>query len=374
MADERHQVVTKVWIEPGCIVCDACENDCPEVFDVREESCLVRPEAGKAEFLGPLTPRIRIAAEGCPVDVIKLELREMAGTAPWNGDGGGAAVPAAGAASSGGASPASESAPPRARLDAPPPARPDPRHQALIATAALSPSPSAGIKTTVRASAEVIQAQRGLCACGVPADAPPDQRAAVLAAAGAYAPASSLEERLRAAAAAGPRPTRRRFPLALAVAWSSVAACGAMALAMFQDFMAPKALKEPKKVWKVGRKDELVGPTDPVSEKHRRTPAGGPGFFLVHLAEQGRLVALSTVCTHLGCVPTWQASDRKFKCPCHGSGFRADGVNFEGPAPRPLERFRIYVDPSDGQVVVDQTVTFRQELGQWDDPDSYVAV
>ena len=31
---ETHQIITKVWIAPGCIVCDACENDCPEVFDV----------------------------------------------------------------------------------------------------------------------------------------------------------------------------------------------------------------------------------------------------------------------------------------------------------------------------------------------------
>ena len=33
---ETHQIITKVWIAPGCIVCDACENDCPEVFDVRK--------------------------------------------------------------------------------------------------------------------------------------------------------------------------------------------------------------------------------------------------------------------------------------------------------------------------------------------------
>ena len=37
---ETHQIITKVWIAPGCIVCDACENDCPEVFDVQEDTCL----------------------------------------------------------------------------------------------------------------------------------------------------------------------------------------------------------------------------------------------------------------------------------------------------------------------------------------------
>ena len=63
---ETHQIVTKVWIAPGCIVCDSCENDCPEVFDVQEETCVIRPPALKADFLNPLTPSIIVAAEGCP--------------------------------------------------------------------------------------------------------------------------------------------------------------------------------------------------------------------------------------------------------------------------------------------------------------------
>ena len=36
--------------------------------------------------------------------------------------------------------------------------------------------------------------------------------------------------------------------------------------------------------------------------------------------------------------PNWLDGEQKFKCPCHGSGFYMTGVNFEGPAPRPLER------------------------------------
>src|SRR3954465_9324708 len=80
---ETHTIITKVWIAPGCIVCDACENDCPEVFDVQEETCLIRPPAMNAEFLKPLTPSIKIAAEGCPVDVIKFDVVEVEGKAPW---------------------------------------------------------------------------------------------------------------------------------------------------------------------------------------------------------------------------------------------------------------------------------------------------
>src|SRR3954454_22702137 len=80
---ETHQIITKVWIAPGCIVCDACENDCPEVFDVTETTCLIRPPAQSPDFLQPLTPSIIVAMEGCPVEVIKIETKEVEGKAPW---------------------------------------------------------------------------------------------------------------------------------------------------------------------------------------------------------------------------------------------------------------------------------------------------
>lgn len=58
--------VTKVWIEPGCIVCDACEAEAPLVFWVQADTCIVRENA-------PLDDpaAIKAAADGCPVDVIK---------------------------------------------------------------------------------------------------------------------------------------------------------------------------------------------------------------------------------------------------------------------------------------------------------------
>src|SRR5258708_8670553 len=106
---EAHQIVTKVWIAPGCIVCDSCENDCPEVFDVQEETCVIRPPAMKADFLSPLTPSIIVAAEGCPVDVIKFDLKEVPGPAPWAGkEAEAAAAAAAGGETRGGAPAANE--------------------------------------------------------------------------------------------------------------------------------------------------------------------------------------------------------------------------------------------------------------------------
>jgi cytochrome b6-f complex iron-sulfur subunit len=55
---------------------------------------------------------------------------------------------------------------------------------------------------------------------------------------------------------------------------------------------------------------------------------------------------------------------QKFKCPCHGSGYYKTGINFEGPTPRPLERFAISLG-DDGQIVVDKNSKFQYEKGQW---------
>jgi cytochrome b6-f complex iron-sulfur subunit len=67
------------------------------------------------------------------------------------------------------------------------------------------------------------------------------------------------------------------------------------------------------------------------------------------------------------------ANEGKYKCPCHGSGFYKNGINFEGPAPRPLERFKIYLG-DDGEIVVDKTKKYQQEKGEWSDTESFVAV
>ncbi len=61
-------LITKVWIEPGCIVCDACENEAPDVFKVLEDTCIVHENAPLGD-----TGSIVAAAEGCPVDVIKYD-------------------------------------------------------------------------------------------------------------------------------------------------------------------------------------------------------------------------------------------------------------------------------------------------------------
>ena len=78
------------------------------------------------------------------------------------------------------------------------------------------------------------------------------------------------------------------------------------------------------------------------------------------IREQQGIYAIFAKCTHLGCTPRWLAAEDKFKCPCHGSGYYNSGMNFEGPAPRPMDRFKVEVG-EDGQLVVDKDVLYRMQ-------------
>jgi cytochrome b6-f complex iron-sulfur subunit len=94
------------------------------------------------------------------------------------------------------------------------------------------------------------------------------------------------------------------------------------------------------------------------------------GVWIVR--EPDNFYALSTVCTHLGCTPNWLSSEGKFKCPCHGSGFVITGINVEGPAPRPLERYKIGLSP-DGQIEIDKNTKYQEEKGQWTMDGSFLS-
>jgi cytochrome b6-f complex iron-sulfur subunit len=53
------------------------------------------------------------------------------------------------------------------------------------------------------------------------------------------------------------------------------------------------------------------------------------------------VAAIYKVCTHLGCIYAWTATNNRFECPCHGSKYRLDGRRIESPAPRTLDRFKL---------------------------------
>lgn len=62
--------------------------------------------------------------------------------------------------------------------------------------------------------------------------------------------------------------------------------------------------------------------------------------------------ALSATCTHLGCQVRWDSATTRFRCPCHGGVFDAQGNVVEGPPPRPLDRVEARVDAAERVIMV----------------------
>lgn len=137
---------------------------------------------------------------------------------------------------------------------------------------------------------------------------------------------------------------------------------------MFLRFFFPRALFEPKTVFSIGSPaDFIVGVVDTKFQKDYR-------IWVVRTPS--RLFVIYARCTHLGCTPDWKESERKFKCPCHGSGYDSEGVNFEGPAPRPMDRAHVSLDAT-GQIIVDTGKLYVREKGvrdEFDNPGAYLSV
>jgi len=145
--------------------------------------------------------------------------------------------------------------------------------------------------------------------------------------------------------------------------WSVFAAFSGVSLLAAIRSAFPRVLFTPPSTFKAGLPtDYAIGE---VSEKFKKDQR----VWIIR-TEAG-LYALFAKCTHLGCTPRWLTAENKFKCPCHGSGFYKTGVNFEGPAPRPLERLRI-TRAEDGQLLIDKGVKYLYEKGEWTKPGAFL--
>ncbi|HLG15615.1 MAG TPA: Rieske 2Fe-2S domain-containing protein [Blastocatellia bacterium] len=149
------------------------------------------------------------------------------------------------------------------------------------------------------------------------------------------------------------------------VVWTSVGAFLAVCFLMFLRFFLPRTLYEPSTVFRIGYPSDFGFGVDTKFQQDYRV-------WVVRNAE--RLFVIYARCTHLGCTPDWKPSENKFKCPCHGSGYDSEGVNFEGPAPRPMDRAHIELDPS-GQIVVDTSRLYdspKGERSKFDDAGAFI--
>lgn len=110
------------------------------------------------------------------------------------------------------------------------------------------------------------------------------------------------------------------------------------------QFLSPNVLLEPSLKFKAGSVENY--PPDSVTLNKEQK------VFIVHVKE-GYFYALSSVCTHLGCIANWKSEDGVIACPCHGSKFDREGKVIEGPAPRPLLRYFMTQDEQ-GNLIVDK--------------------
>ncbi len=139
-----------------------------------------------------------------------------------------------------------------------------------------------------------------------------------------------------------PEPMPRRDFLGLS---ALLAAASSMLFAVFGMLRLPKAavLASPSKKFSVTLPDALA-PNEPF------VPAGRA---VALFKDDEGVYALSTICTHLGCVV--KPSPEGFECPCHGSGFALNGAVTKGPAPRALPWLK--VSNSGNGWVVDEGTT-----------------
>ena len=163
----------------------------------------------------------------------------------------------------------------------------------------------------------------------------------------------------------------RRLFLRL-IGWGSLfTTIGIFVIGTFR-FMFPRVLFEAPPVFTVGFPEEFksddkadINGVCKVYENWKQDQS----VWIVR--EQDRIYAIHSKCTHLGCTPRWFEEDGVFKCPCHGSQFNSNGVNFAGPAPRPLDRFRIFIDHN-GCICVDKSKTYT--FKECNKPDAYINI
>jgi cytochrome b6-f complex iron-sulfur subunit len=139
--------------------------------------------------------------------------------------------------------------------------------------------------------------------------------------------------------------SRREFLWVLGNGAILVTAAGASAFSL--QFMKPNVLFERSSRVNVGTPEDFSPGTVTADSQNK--------LYVVRTSE-GTFYALSSVCTHLGCITNYRPSMGRIDCPCHGSQFDLEGNVVGGPAPRPLRR--VAMNQNDrGDLIVDTATT-----------------
>jgi cytochrome b6-f complex iron-sulfur subunit len=150
------------------------------------------------------------------------------------------------------------------------------------------------------------------------------------------------------------------------IIWTALTGYLGVNFLMFLRFFFPRALFEPSTISTIGYPADFALGVDERFLNSTRVWV---------IRQPDRIFAVYARCTHLGCTPEWKLSENKFKCPCHGSGYDPEGVNFEGPAPRPLDRAHIEIDPT-GQILINTARLYINDpnagVNQFNNPGAFI--
>jgi len=121
---------------------------------------------------------------------------------------------------------------------------------------------------------------------------------------------------------------------------SLLAAFGTVSVASFAypllRFLAPPADAKKEKKFMLAKRDIPVGSSLVVLVNEKP---------VIVINQQGKgYVALSSVCTHLGCLVGYDKAGSILICPCHGGTYDLEGNVLSGPPPRPLAKIPLKVE------------------------------
>ncbi|HVB98138.1 MAG TPA: ubiquinol-cytochrome c reductase iron-sulfur subunit [Candidatus Dormibacteraeota bacterium] len=137
---------------------------------------------------------------------------------------------------------------------------------------------------------------------------------------------------------------------------------------MFLRYFFPRTLYQPATQFNIGYPGDFQnGVNQEFLQSHRVWVRKDPGdLFVIHAK-----------CTHLGCTPDWLPNQHIFHCPCHGSEYDINGVNFAGPAPRPMDRCWI-AKQADGSIMCNKGILFVDEpyagIDQFSDTNAVISL
>jgi cytochrome b6-f complex iron-sulfur subunit len=152
------------------------------------------------------------------------------------------------------------------------------------------------------------------------------------------------------------------------VIWACVGGYLGINFLMFLRFFFPRALYEPNTIVNIGYPTDFhLGVNEQFLQSNRIWVIKEPDLLYVIFAR----------CTHLGCTPDWLPQQSMFHCPCHGSEYDPSGINFAGPAPRPMDRCHVSLLES-GSIQADTSRLFIQDpnagVDHFNDPGASVEV